>query len=121
MATTDSEASSVLSTLPSRNLLKKYVRGEIPREELSFDDIVSALRNSNMRICVGFQSRDGTHYIVNTDGTLRAVYMGQHGAENRPVSLDEATVDQLLRHSSQIDVMLLKKTRLSESAVSDLV
>lgn len=121
MAVTDSKRSELISTLSDTNSgksLRKYIEGDMPREQLSVADIITPLQESSAPICISFVTRDGTHYVTQSNGKLRAVYMGKHGAENRPTTLNIETIEQLMKYSIEVEVNLVKETRLSESVVA---
>jgi hypothetical protein len=72
--------------------------------ELSFEEFIVDLQNSESSICVRFESAEGGHYVLHRgDGKFQAVYAGPHGPENRPASIDEKNIQRLFAHADRID------------------
>lgn len=124
MAVTDSgkaELVSILLDADSSDQLRRFVEGDIPQNRLSVSDIVPAIMGCSSDVCIAFHTRDGIHYVTESCGELRAIYLGKHGVENRPARVDKDTIEQLLSYAETAEVSLVQQTELSNSVVADLL
>lgn len=73
--------------------------GAIVDNDLSVDDWLEPVIESEGQLALQFDSAEGAHYVTISNDELVAVYCGPHGAENRPTPIRDEAVEQLIRET----------------------
>jgi hypothetical protein len=123
---TDSETESVSSFVdacekPRRLRITRYRRERPSGKSLSYEDWIAPIEKSEGAVALRIPSGNGAHYILKSGHELVAVYAGPHGPENRPASIDERNIRELLDCLPDPEFVLTKNSRLANCAVSDLL
>jgi hypothetical protein len=121
--TDDKRITKVLSKIldnERKSSAYQYVTGEKQEGDLSFDDWVHPLVESEGCLCLRVPSGEGAHYIrYCSGGDFKAVYAGPHGPENRPAKIDKRNIKQLLGAATNFEYSLVIKSPFTAIEVSD--
>ena len=94
--------------------------GAIADDDLSVDDWLEPVIESQGQLALQFDSAEGGHYITKSDDELVAVYCGPHGAENRPTPIREEAVEQLIQETPT-KLVRTENTAIADSIVAPLL
>jgi hypothetical protein len=89
--------------------------GTVVNDDLSVGDWIELVIESRGQLALQFLSAEGAHYVTMSKGELVAVYCGPHGAENRPTSIREEAVEQLINETPT------KLVRTENASITDTI
>lgn len=113
-ATVSEGAQALLTKSPKEETVGQPNRGLLEPENLSLNALPGPVNNPTSELVLEFSAADGKHLIFrDTNEELKAVYEGPHGAENRPASVSEPVVEELLRNCSGVALKARSETALS--------
>jgi len=96
------------------------ISGTVVDAGIPADDWVEPVIESGGQLALQFLSAEGAHYVTQSEGELVAVYCGPHGVENRPTSIREEAVEQLIQEAPT-KLARSENTSIADSIVASLL
>lgn len=96
------------------------ISGTVVDDDLSVDDWVEPVIESGGQLALQFSSAEGAHYVTVSKGELVAFYCGPHGVENRPTSIREDAIEQLIEETPT-KLVHAENTPIADSIVCSLL
>lgn len=113
-ATVSEGAQALLTNSTKEETVGQPDCGLLETEDLSIDALPGPVNDLTSDLVLEFSAADGNHLIFrDSNEELKAVYEGPHGAENRPASVSETVVEELLRNCSGVALKARSETALS--------
>lgn len=109
-----------LADKPIRSSAARHIKND-EQEDLDYTEWKTLVEQSDGRLSLKILSAEGAHYVtIDRKGKYKAIYAGPHGPENRPATIDDQNLAQLINASSKVDLVATRNSPFtSVVAVSD--
>ena len=98
--------------------MNKNSEPKLQTQDNELDEAKQIVLQNEGDLAIKFPSAEGSHLVTTLDGeSLRAVYVGPFGPENRPIKISTEALMELKQQTEYMEIVELSETGLEESVL----